>query len=186
METIDILHTPSTISSALPPAPVPRRSFLHLGVSGLAAGAVLTRGGNDDKGDDRSLQATRRRTEQIVRQLFVAFDSRDTAAIWSFFADDGVFEFPFIGLRAVGFESFDAQLAGSFAALEGLKNTDFIFEPLADPEAFIVKHSATATVSFTGKPLNEMYIDVAHLRHGKVTSFAVYYDTAVFNEAITP
>jgi ketosteroid isomerase-like protein len=164
---------------------LPRRSFLQLGVGGLAAGAVAARGGHNDS-DNRSLQGIRRRTERVVRQLYRAFDSRDTSAIWSFFADDGVFEFPFIGLRAVGFESFDEQLAGSFAALEGLKNSDFVFEPLADPEALIVRHNATATVSFTGKPLNEMYLDVAHLRHGKVTSFAVYYDTAVFNEAITP
>jgi ketosteroid isomerase-like protein len=176
---------PSSISSNLPSAPLPRRRFLQLGVSGLAAGAVAARGGNDD-GDERSIQGVRRRTERIVRQLYRAFDSRDTTAIWSFFADDGVFEFPFIALRAVGFESFDAQLAGSFAALEGLKNADFVFEPLADPEALIISHSATATVSFTGKPLNEMYLDVAHLRHGKVTSFVSYYDTAVFNEAITP
>src|SRR6185295_4222778 len=102
-------------------------------------GAIATRRDNDEA--DRSAQGVRRRTERIVRELYRAFDSRDTTAIWSFFADDGVFEFPFIGLRAVGFESFDAQLAGSFAALEGLKNADFVFEPLADPEAVIVRHN---------------------------------------------
>ena len=163
---------------------LPRRSFLQLGVTGLAAGTVLSREGS--KGDDRSIAAIRRRTEQVVRAVLRAFDSRDTAAIWSFFADDGVFEFPFIGLRAQGFASFDEQLSPALGQLDGLRNTDLVFEPLADPEALIVKHNATATVLFTGKPLSEMYIDVAHLRHGKVASYASYYDTAVFNEATTP
>ncbi|MEY2521712.1 MAG: hypothetical protein QOJ66_277, partial [Ilumatobacteraceae bacterium] len=73
---------------------LPRRSFLQLGVGGLALEAGLARQGNsgESQGGDR------RRTEQIVRRLLHAFESRDTAAIWSFFADDGVFEFPFIGL----------------------------------------------------------------------------------------
>jgi ketosteroid isomerase-like protein len=161
---------------------LPRRSFLQLGVGGLALGAALASQGNsgDSQGGDR------RRTEQIVRRLLHAFESRDTAAIWSFFADDGVFEFPFIGLRVSDFASFDATVGPALTALEGLTFTDLVFEPLADPEALIVKHNGTATVSFTGKPLAEMYVNVAHLRRGKVTSFAVYYDTAVFNEAFTP
>jgi ketosteroid isomerase-like protein len=165
---------------------MPRRSFLHFGVSGLAAGAVLSRGGNSDQGADRSIAATRRKTEQIVRSLLHAFESRDTAAIWSFFAADGVFVFPFPGVPVTDFASFDAGVGPVLAALDGLRFTDLVFEPLADPEALIVAHHGTATVSFTGKSLSEEYLDVAHLRHGKVTSFSVYYDTAVFNEAFTP
>lgn len=111
MDYTQLQRTPSIVSSDLPTAPLPRRTFLQLGVSGLAAGAVAARGGNNG-GDDRSLQGIRRTTERIVRQLYRAFDSRDTTAIWSFFADDGVFEFPFIGLRAVGFESFMLNLLG--------------------------------------------------------------------------
>jgi ketosteroid isomerase-like protein len=165
---------------------LPRRSFLHLGVGGLALGAAMSSEDDSGKRGDQSHGRDRRRTEQIVRRLLHAFESRDTAAIWSFFAADGVFEFPFIGLRVTDFASFDATVGPALTALEGLTFTDLVFEPLADPEALIVTHNGSATVSFTGKPLAEMYVNVVHLRRGKVRSIAVYYDTAVFNEAFTP
>jgi ketosteroid isomerase-like protein len=161
---------------------LPRRSFLQFGVGGLALGAALPGKGNRDDSHD----GDRRRTEKIARRVIHAFESRDTAEIWSFFAADGVFEFPFIGLHVQGFAEFDAALGPSLAQLDGLTVTDLVVDPLADPEACIIKHSATATVLFTGKPLDLMYIDVVRLRHGKVTSLAMYYDTAVFNEATTP
>jgi ketosteroid isomerase-like protein len=161
---------------------LPRRSFLQFGVGGLALGTVLPGKGNRDD----SHESEGRRTEKIARRVIHAFESRDTAEIWSFFAADGVFEFPFIGLHVQGFAEFDAALGPALSQLDGLRNTDLVVDPLADPEACIVRHNATATVLFTGKPLNLMYIDVVRLRHGKVTSLAIYYDTAVFNEATTP
>jgi ketosteroid isomerase-like protein len=183
MNTPDISHTIETLGRG---EVLPRRSLLQLGVGGLALGTAMSR--EDDSGEkvDQSHVGDRRKTERIVRRLLRAFESRDTAAIWSFFAHDGVFEFPFVGLRVSDFASFDEMVGPALAALEGLTFTDLVFEPLADPESLIVTHNGSATVSFTGKPFSEMYVNVAHLRRGKVTSFAVYYDTAMFNEAFTP
>jgi ketosteroid isomerase-like protein len=182
MNTAYVSHNIGTLHDA---QALPRRSFLQLGVGGLALGATSRVGGGGEQ-DNLSHEGNRRRTEQIVRRLLHAFESRDTSAIWSFFAPDGVFEFPFIGLRVSDFTSFDETVGGALAELEGLTFTDLVFEPLADPEGVVVKHKGTATVSFTGKPLAEMYVNVVHLRRGKVTSHAVYYDTAVFDEAFTP
>lgn len=170
-----------------PAAPLPRRSFLHLGVGGLALGTVLSRGGavrGDDT--DRSDRGQRSRTERLVRHLLQVIETRDTAAIWSLFADDGVIEFPFIGLRVTDLASLDATIGQALAVLDGLTFFDLVFEPMADPLAVIVKHKGHAVVSFTGKPYEQMYINEVHVRGNKITSFVEYYDTAVFDEAFTP
>ena len=135
--------------------------------------------GRSDRGEGR-------RTERLVRHLLQVIESRDTATIWSLFADDGVIEFPFIGLRVTDLASLDATIGQALAVLDGLTFFDLVFEPMADPNAVIVKHKGHAVVSFTGKPYDQMYINEVHVRDGKVASFVEYYDTAVFNEAFTP
>ena len=59
-------------------------------------------------------------------------------------------------------------------------------ERLDDHNGVIAKYNGQATVNFTGKPYNQMYITEVHFRHRKATSWAEYFDTAVFNEAFTP
>jgi ketosteroid isomerase-like protein len=165
---------------------LPRRSFLQFGGTGLALGAVLARGGILNEKGDQSMRVQRRRNEEVVRRLLHTIETGSTSAIWSFFADDGVVEFPFTGARYTDFASFDAALAPFFAALEGFTYTDPVFEPLDDPTGLIAKYKAHATVNFTGKTYDQTYITEVHLRHGKVTSWAEYFDTAVLNEAFTP
>jgi ketosteroid isomerase-like protein len=164
---------------------VPRRSFLQFGASGLAVGAVLARGGKTDEGGDQS-RIQQRRTEHVVRRLLHIIETGSTPAIWSFFADDGVVEFPFTGARYSDFASFDAALAPFFAALVGFAYTDPVFESLADPNALIAKYKGHGQVNFTGKAYDQTYITEVHVRHGKVTSWSEYFDTAVLNIAFTP
>ena len=117
--------------------------------------------------------------EHVVRQVLHAIESRDTAAIWSFFDDAGVVEFPFFGLRFTGFAEFDAGVGPLLAALDGLTYTEPVFERLDDRNAVIAKYNGHATVF--GKPYNQTYITEVLLRRRKVTSWAEYFDTAVFN-----
>jgi ketosteroid isomerase-like protein len=163
---------------------VPRRSFLQFGGTGLALGTVLSHAGSLNEEGNRSMRV--QRTENVVRRLLQTIETGSTSAIWSFFADDGVVEFPFTGARYADFASFDAALAPFFAALDGFSYTDPLFEPLDDPHSLIAKYKAHATVTFTGKTYDQTYITEVHLRHGKVTSWAEYFDTAVLNEAFTP
>jgi hypothetical protein len=165
---------------------LPRRSFLQFGGTGLVLGAGLSRGRGLSSDTDRSPRAQRRRTERVFLQLLHAIESGSTTAIWSFFDDNGVIEFPFTGARYTDFASFDADLAPVFAVLQALKFTDPVFVPLADPNALIAQYKAHGDVTFTGKPYDQTYITEVHLRHGKVASYAEYYDTAVLNEAFTP
>jgi ketosteroid isomerase-like protein len=164
---------------------LPRRSFLQFGAAGLALGAVSAHGSSDQEGD-QSMRVQRHRDEQLVQRLLHTIETGSTSAIWGFFADDGVVEFPFTGARYTDFESFDTALAPFFAALDGFKYTDPAFEPLDDPHALIAKYKAHATVNFTGKSYDQTYITEVHLRRGKVTSWAEYFNTAVLNEAFTP
>ena len=115
-----------------------------------------------------------------------AIESRDTTAIWSFMADDGVIAFPFTGLRFTDFTSFDATIGPLLAQLQGLRFTDLRFERLADPSAVIAKYNGHATVASTGKSYRQTYITEAHVRDGAVRSYTEYFDTAVFNEAFRP
>jgi len=163
---------------------VPRRSFLQFGGTGLALGTVLSRGGGSDEEDIRSMRV--QRTEAAVRRVLHTIETGSTSAIWRLFADDGVVEFPFTGARYTDFASFDAALAPFFAALDGFSYTDPTFESLGDPQALIAKYKAHAVVNFTGKAYDQTYITEVHLRRGKVTSWAEYFDTAVLNEAFTP
>ncbi|MGZ4792473.1 MAG: nuclear transport factor 2 family protein [Ilumatobacteraceae bacterium] len=165
---------------------LPRRSFLQFGGTGLALGAVMTRGGSLHGSSDQSMRAQRRRNEELVQRLLNTIETGSTSAIWSFFADDGVVEFPFTGARYTDFASFDAALAPFFAALVGFTYTLPLFEPLDDPNALIAKYKAHASINFTGKMYDQTYITEVHVRHGKVASWAEYFDTAVLNEAFTP
>jgi ketosteroid isomerase-like protein len=136
--------------------------------------------------DDHTSSGTSRATVQLVRRLINVIATRDSAAIWSMFANDGIVEFPFVNLRFTDMASFDAVIGPSLAALDGLTFTDVSFVALADPNAVIAKYRGHATVSFTGKPYEQSYVTEAHVRHGKITSYSEYYDTAVLNEAFTP
>jgi ketosteroid isomerase-like protein len=127
----------------------------------------------------------RRRNEELVQRLMNTIETGSTAAIWSFFADGGVVEFPFTGARYTDFASFDAALAPFFAALDGFTYTTPAFEALDDPNALIAKYKAHAVVTPTGKTYDQTYITEVHLRRGKVMSWAEYFDTAVLNEAFT-
>jgi hypothetical protein len=150
----------------------------------LAAGFVLP-AALLDHSDDRST-GTSRATIRLAQRLFKVIETRDTVAIWNMFADDGVIEYPFIDLRLTEFATFDATIGEALRALDGLTVTDLTFLPLTDPNAVIAKYHATATVSFTGKPYIQTYINEMRVRHGKFTLYSEYYDTAVFNEAFTP
>jgi uncharacterized protein len=167
----------------LPQAAVPRRSFLHLAGFGVASGAMLPLVRRDH--DDDSSSRTSEETVLLVRRLINVIATRDSAAIWSMVADNGVIEFPFVNLRFTDEASFDATIGQSLAALDGLRFTDVRFVALADPNAVIAKYRGHATVSFTGKPYEQTYITEAHVRHGKITSYSEYYDTAVLLEAFT-
>ncbi len=164
---------------------VPRRSFLQFGGAGLALGTVLTRGVSPGNGGERLMRDQRRRNEELVQRLMNTIETGSTAAIWSFFADGGVVEFPFTGARYTDFASFDAALAPFFAALDGFTYTTPAFEALDDPNALIAKYKAHAVVTPTGKTYDQTYITEVHLRRGKVMSWAEYFDTAVLNEAFT-
>ncbi|MEY2415966.1 MAG: uncharacterized protein QOH53_1300 [Ilumatobacteraceae bacterium] len=138
-----------------------------------------------DHGNEKS-SGTSPATIQLVRRLFPVIETRDTAAIWSMFADDGVIEYPFINLRLTDLASFDQTIGPALRALEGLTVTDLTFVATADPNAVIAKYHAHATVNFTGKPYDQTYINELRVRHGKIALYSEYYDTAVFNEAFTP
>ncbi len=170
-----------THTNTITRTPLARRSFLqYAGTGGLALGMVLSGTGIAEADDGAGSP------EQLVRQLLHVIESRDTAAIWSLFDDAGVVEFPFFGLRFTGFAEFDAGVGPIIGALEGLKYTEPVFERLDDHNSVIAKYRGQATVNFTGKPYNQMYITEVHFRRRKATSWAEYFDTAVFNEAFTP
>jgi ketosteroid isomerase-like protein len=166
--------------------PLARRSFLQLGVGGLAAAGVLSRATSVDAADDRAHTAEVRRTELAVRRLFDVIQTRDTAAIWSLFADDGVIEFPFLGLRITDLATLDVAVGPLLAVLGDLTYFDFVFEGLADPHGVIVTHKGHAVISFNGKSYDQTYINEVRVRNGKITLYVEYFDTAVLNEALAP
>jgi ketosteroid isomerase-like protein len=159
-----------------------RRSFLQFGAAGIAATVV---GANQiDGGPIRSRK--QRSTERLVRRLFDAIETGSTSAIWAFFSDDGVIEFPFLGTRYTDFASFDAALGPVLAQIPDLTFSDLDLEFLDDPEAVIATYTGHATVMFNGKPYDQTYITEIHTRHGEITSYAEYFDTAVLIEAFAP
>ncbi|HEY7626501.1 MAG TPA: hypothetical protein VH761_05515, partial [Ilumatobacteraceae bacterium] len=80
----------------------------------------------------------------------------------------------------------DAVVGPLLAALDGLTYTEPTFVALADPNGVIAKYHGHATITFTGKSYEQTYITEVHVRHGKIASYAEYFDTAVLNEAMTP
>jgi ketosteroid isomerase-like protein len=167
-------------------SPLGRRSLLHLGVGGLAAAGILTRGDSVAAAGNASHRGDTRRTELATRHLFDVIQTRDTAAIWSLFADDGVIEFPFLGLRITDLATLNATIGPLLAVLDDLTFFDFAFEPLANPLGTIVTHKGHATISFNDKSYDQTYINEVRVRHGKITRFVEYFDTAVLNTALTP
>ena len=139
-----------------------------------------------DAGSDRAHTAEVRRTKPAVRHLFDVIQTGDTAAIWSLFADDGVIEFPFLGLRITDFATLDAAIGPLLAVLGDLTYFDFVFEPLADPAGVIVTHKGHAVITFNSKSYDQTYINEVRVRDGKITSYVEYFDTAVLNAALTP
>ena len=138
-----------------------------------------------DRSDDQPA-GTSRATVRLAQHLFTVIETRDTVAIWNMFADGGIIEYPFIKLRLTDFATFDSTIGPALRALDGLSFTDLTFLPVTDPDAVIAKYHAIATVSFTGKPYIQTYINEMRVHHGKFTLYSEYFDTAVFNEAFTP
>ena len=165
---------------------VPRRSFLQLGAGGLVLGGVLSRGGMVGDDGKPSRGGNSRRTELVARRLFDVIQTRDITAIWSMFADDGVIEFPFLGLRITDLATLEAAIGPLLAVLGDLTYFDFVFEPLADTNATIVTHKGHAVISFNSKSYDQTYINEVHVRNGKVTLYVEYFDTAVLNAALAP
>jgi len=163
-----------------------RRSFLHLGVGGLALGGVLSRGGGTTGNTGGSHGGQTRRTEVVVRRLFDVIQTRDTAAIWAMFAEGGVIDFPFLGLRIADLATLDATIGPLIAVLDGLTYFDFAFEPLGDPHGVIVTHKGHAVISFNGKSYDQTYINEVHVRGDQITRYVEYFDTAVLNAALAP
>jgi ketosteroid isomerase-like protein len=162
-----------------------RRAFLQLGGAAIAAVAIPVNRNSGGSGHAPT-SIKQRSTERLVRRLFRAIESGSTSAIWAFFARDGAIEFPFLGTRYTDFESFDAELGPVLAAIPDLTFTDPDFEFLDDPEALIAKYDGHAVVTFNGKSYDQKYITEIHTRHGKITSYTEYFDTAVLIEAFTP
>lgn len=167
-------------------APLARRSFLHLGVGGLALAGGLSQAGNLSGGAGASHGGDNRRTEAAARHLFDVIQTGDTAAIWSLFADGGVIEFPFLGLRITDLDTLNATIGPLLAVLGGLTYFDFVFEPLGDPHGVMVTHKGHAVITFNGKSYDQTYLNVVRVRDGMITSFVEYFDTAVLNAALTP
>lgn len=163
-----------------------RRSFLQIGVGGLAAAGVLSRVTSVDAGTDRAHTVEVRRTELAVRHLFDVIQTGDTSAIWALFADDGVIEFPFLGLRITDLATLNAAIGPLLAVLGDLTYFDFVFEGLADPHGVIVTHKGHAVITFNGKSYDQTYINEVRVRNGKIALYVEYFDTAVLNEALAP
>jgi ketosteroid isomerase-like protein len=170
----------------VPAEPMARRSFLEFGIGGLALGGALFRDGSGGDDGDQSHGGERRKTERLARRLFRVIETRDTAAIWSLFADDGVIEFPFLRLTITDLATLNATIGPLLAVLDNLAYTDLVFEPLADPHAVIVKHKGHATISYNNKPYDQTYINEVRVRNGKVTLYVEYFDTDVLNKALSP
>ena len=165
---------------------VPRRSFLHLGATGLALGGLVAVGSDLGSHAAASEGGPRRRTEAVARDFFATIQTRSTAAIWDQVAEGGSIEFPFLGAKFTDFTSFDTAIGPLLAVLGGLTYSGFVFEGLEDPNALIAKYKGHAVITFNGKSYDQTYITEIHVQRGKIASYAEYFDTAVLNEALAP
>jgi ketosteroid isomerase-like protein len=159
-----------------------RRSLLQLGGAGIALGTI----GRVSNVIPVHLSGQRHRTQLVASHLLHTIETGDMATIWSLFAEGGVVEFPFAGLRFIDFASLDAAVSPLLAQLPNLKFTDPAFVPLADPNGVIAKYKGHATVTSTGKAYDQTYISEIHVHRDKVASYTEYLDMAVLNEAFTP
>ena len=165
---------------------VPRRSFLHLGATGLALGGLVAVGSDLGSHAAASQGGPRRRTEAVARDFFATIQTRSTAAIWDQVAEGGSIEFPFLGLRITDLATLNAAIGPLLAVLGDLTYFDFVFEPLADPNGVIVTHKGHAVITFNNKSYDQTYITEIHVQRGKIASYAEYFDTAVLNAALAP
>jgi ketosteroid isomerase-like protein len=156
-----------------------RRSLLAAG-AGLGLFALVPAGSREGG------SARQRRTQQVVRRLFAAIETRDPSTIWRMFTHRPTVDFPFLGLHITDFGTFDAVIGPLLANLDGLTFSDPAFVPLADADGVIAKYSGTATVLSTGKSYAQTYITEVHVDRDRVESYAEYFDTAALNAALTP
>jgi ketosteroid isomerase-like protein len=160
-----------------------RRSVLHLGAAGAAAGLT---GRSDLLGRDGHRPGQRAQTRQVALRLLDAIAASDTTTIWSMFADGGNIDLPFFGLHITDGATFDAVIGPILGSLTGLTFTTPVFVDLDDEHGAIMKYTGHAIVNSTGKEYNQTYISEIYVRRGKVTSYTEYFDTAVIEAAYTP
>jgi limonene-1,2-epoxide hydrolase len=115
--------------------------------------------------------------EDIIRQLMDCQGKYDWDGISNLLTDDAIFEMPFVNERFVGKKLIIDRWRPSLERMNGVKFYDIIIKPMADIGWYMATFRNTCTVRSTGMEYDQMYINIFHVKDGKIAYFAEYFDT---------
>lgn len=125
--------------------------------------------------------------EQTMRDFLRLLAEKNMDAWGELWTEDAVQEMPFspagFPTRVEGREALQKHYSGLPEAYGAMAFPDLVLFPMLDPNWVLAEYRGDIDVLATGRPYNNHYCGLFHLRDGKIAFFREYYNPIVLAEA---
>lgn len=125
--------------------------------------------------------------EQTIRDFLRLLSEKNMDAWVNLWAEDAVQEMPFspagFPTKVEGRDALSQHYSGLPKAFGAMSFPDLVLYSMSDPNWVLAEYRGEIDVLATGRPYNNHYCGLFHLRDGKIVLFREYYNPIVFTEA---
>jgi ketosteroid isomerase-like protein len=129
-------------------------------------------------------------TAKAIAQQFLA-DLNHIDRCVDLFAEDGVFEFPYLHeigqqTRFEGKDAIRSLFERVLAQLSPLTFRNIVIHEMVDPSRVFVEYESKATIKATGHPYIQKYVSLLTVHDGKITLVREYLDIIATARMLLP
>lgn len=132
-------------------------------------------------------QETRQVNEQTVRDFLRLLAEKNLDAWATLWTEDAVQEMPFspagFPTKVEGRDVLLDHYSGLPQAYGAMSFPDLVLYPMSDPNWVLAEYRGEIDVLATGRPYNNHYCGLFHLRDGRIALFREYYNPIILTEA---
>jgi ketosteroid isomerase-like protein len=120
---------------------------------------------------------------RVVEEFLDIVMSRDVSKMLAAFHVDAIYEVPFMGRTFEGPAAIERFVGAVLPVMEGLAFRDIVIRPMLEPGWVLAQYRGSARIRTTGRPYEQIYVSVFHVRDGKIAHYQEYFDMAVSAKA---
>lgn len=130
---------------------------------------------------------TRRANEQVIRDFLYLLAEKDMDTWIELWTEDAVQEMPFspagFPTKVEGREAIRKHYSQLPKAYGRMAFPDLVVHSMLEPNWVVAEYRGEIEVLVTGRPYNNHYCGLFHLREGRIALFREYYNPIVLSEA---